>query len=124
MSLYMATARKIKIKPELQEDFECLFYEKYELIKNPIIKEFADDYFINPESNGHHPSKLKNWHHYDYVDEWKGKYQTKYEKRIFTFSYYYNLYGFFKDFYQDFEHIILPVITEKIIEQDAWCEPS
>ena len=123
MSFYMANAQKIRIKPELQEDFGYLFNEKYEQIQNPILKEFADDYFINTEANGYHSVKLKNWSHHDYINEWKGKYQTKYENGFFTFSYYYNANGFLNDFYNDFEKIILPLITEKIIEQDGWCEP-
>ena len=48
---------------------------------------------------------------------------SKYENGFFTFSYYYNANGFLNDFYNDFEKIILPLITEKIIEQDGWCEP-
>ena len=38
MSFYMANAQKIKIKPELQEDFGYLFNEKYEQIQILFLK--------------------------------------------------------------------------------------
>ena len=123
MSFYIANAQIIKVKQELQNDIFCLFNENYEQIKNPVLKSFADEYFINAEANGCHSIELKYWSHHDFIDAWKGKYQTKYENGIFSFSYYYNDNGFLHDFYHDFEDIILPLITEEIIEQDGWCEP-
>lgn len=122
MSYYVANHQIIKIKPEFQKDFSYLFNGEYNKIENAVIREFAEDYFIKGKAEGYYSDELKNWSHHDYVDEWKGKYPTKYEDGIFSYSNYYNANGFLNSFYSDFEEDILPLITEEIIEEDYWSE--
>lgn len=42
--------------------------ENYKQIKNPVLKRFADDFFINEKTTGYHSTRLKDWYHHDFME--------------------------------------------------------
>ena len=117
MSLYTTHVGIVKIKPKFIDDFQALFDEKHELIKDPNIKsvfrEAAISRCLLP---------LKEWQHWNEKKEWIGKYKTHYEDGVFTYGICFNTHGSCKRFYFDFLYDILPYVTEQVVEKDSWME--
>ena len=118
MSYWVAVVGKIKIEPELRQEFYYLFHEEYDKITDPVLKEFAE-WFDYEDIICSYP--LNKWEHHDEKPEWVGKYSTFYEGEIFSYGVSYNMASI-RLFMEDFWYDILPYIAEERLESDVWDE--
>ena len=120
MSYWVADVGKIKIKPELRQEFYYLFHEEYDKITDPVLKEFAESF---DDENRICSYPLNKWEHHDEKPEWVGKYSTFYDGEIFSYGMSYNQNGSYREFVQEFRDDIIPYVAEVILESDWWAEP-
>lgn len=121
MSYWVADVGKIKIKPELRQEFYYLFHEEYDKITDPVLKEFAESF--DDDENRIYSYPLNKWEHDDEKPEWVGKYSTFYDGEIFSYGMSYNQNGSYREFMQEFRDDIIPYVAEVILESDWWAEP-
>lgn len=123
MSRYIAYVGEVIIKEEHREGFGQLFRNEYAYdygikIEDNIISDYVRTYeglFL----------EFAHWNHFDYKDEWKGKYQTAYDEVTghFVYGVAYNMHGLWNFPMSEFFCELLPEITERIILEDNWVEP-
>lgn len=117
MSLYIAWVGEVIIKDEYRKDFGHLFRGEYEQIEAKRILDFLDEYMYAFTC-------IQHWVHWDYKPEWKGRYQTSYNRETGSFVYgaAYNLHGRSMWSMHEFFHELLPEMTERVISEDGWAE--
>lgn len=119
-TVYFSEVGRVIIKPEYREDFDHFFRGEYSRLQTELMKEFVKKHLLVTD----HFIELCYWKHDDCKEEWRGKYETTYDEDSgrFVYGVCYNLHS--RSGMLEFFDDILPAITQEVISEDGWAEPS
>ncbi len=121
MSLYCAEVGVYEIKKEYRDDLQHFLKKQYDEVTTPEFTELVREHkytLYNRQNEARYPWC---WNHNNYVEKWKGKYNTSLQEGIFTFGMYINTQNSL-DYYCwiDFKELLEEIGKE--IERDSWME--